>query len=131
MFPYVCLATMPLFCKPNWPRRLATFVKRTYARSFSKRNRQEIRNCKRIAIERAKESHDEINSRTGNGSSIDDGLEEGTDSINSTITCKSVKGVGSKSTRVTKKQKFVVSLLLFHVFLQFFLPYSHFITQVH
>ncbi|KAK9298714.1 hypothetical protein QLX08_008077 [Tetragonisca angustula] len=127
MFPYVCLATMPLFCKPNWPRRLATFVKRTCARSFSKRNRQEIRNCKKIAIERAKESHDEINSRTGNGSSIDDGREEGTDSINSTITCKSVEA--GKSTRVTKKQKFVVSLLLFHVFLQFFLPYSHFITQ--
>ncbi|CAD1479526.1 unnamed protein product, partial [Heterotrigona itama] len=97
---------MPLFCKPNWPRTLATFVKRTYARSLCKRNRQEIRNCKKIAIERAKESHDEINNRTGNGSSIDDGREEGTDSINSTITCKSVKAVVGKSTRVTKKQKF-------------------------
>lgn len=22
MFPYVCLATMPLFCEENWPRKL-------------------------------------------------------------------------------------------------------------
>lgn len=28
MFPYVCLATMPLFCEENWPRKLtSTFWK--------------------------------------------------------------------------------------------------------
>lgn len=32
--------------------------------------------------------------------------------------------------KTTKKQKFVVSLLLCHVALQFFLPYSHFISKV-
>lgn len=130
MFPLVCLATMPLFCNPNWPRRLGTFIKRNYARSFSKKS-QQIRNYKKIAMERIKESYDEINDETGNGSSIDDGNQEGTNSISSTIIRKHIKGISSKSTRVTKKQKFVVSLLLFHVFLQFFLPYSHFITKVH
>lgn len=128
MFPLVCLATMPLFCNPNWPRRLGKFIKRNYARSFSKKSR-EIRSYKKIAMERVKESYDEINDESGNGSSIDDGNQEGTNSISSTITCKYIKGISSKSTRVTKKQKFVVSLLLFHVFLQFFLPYSHFITK--
>lgn len=32
--------------------------------------------------------------------------------------------------KVTKKQQFVVSMLLLHIALQFFLPYSHFITKV-
>lgn len=26
MFPYVCLATMPLFCDVNWPRKFAAIV---------------------------------------------------------------------------------------------------------
>jgi hypothetical protein len=25
MFPYVCLATMPLFCRVDWPRRLGLY----------------------------------------------------------------------------------------------------------
>lgn len=28
MFPYVCLATMPLFCRVDWPRRLGLYFKR-------------------------------------------------------------------------------------------------------
>ena len=27
MFPYVCLATMPIFCKANWPRKLLVYTK--------------------------------------------------------------------------------------------------------
>lgn len=27
MFPYVCLATMPLFCHVDWPRRLGLYFK--------------------------------------------------------------------------------------------------------
>lgn len=29
MFPYVCIATMPLFCEPNWPRKLEKIFKVT------------------------------------------------------------------------------------------------------
>lgn len=29
MFPYVCLATMPLFCEENWPRKLVRFFWRS------------------------------------------------------------------------------------------------------
>lgn len=25
MFPYVCMATMPLFCRVDWPRRLGLY----------------------------------------------------------------------------------------------------------
>lgn len=28
MFPYVCLATMPLFCSVDWPRRLRFFFRK-------------------------------------------------------------------------------------------------------
>lgn len=128
MFPYVCLATMPLFCKPNWPRRLGFFLKRKSYFSFSAKI-QDIKICNKATIDLPKESHDNL---SGNGSSIDNGNREGTNSINSTITCKNTKRIDrGKSAKVTRKQKFVVSLLLFHVFLQFFLPYSHFITKVH
>ncbi|XP_006616444.1 vitamin K-dependent gamma-carboxylase [Apis dorsata] len=126
MFPYVCLATMPLFCKPNWPRRLGIFLKRKSYFSFSAKI-QDIKICNKATIDLPKESHDNL---SGNGSSIDNGNREGTNSINSTITCKNTKRIDrGKSAKVTRKQKFVVSLLLFHVFLQFFLPYSHFITK--
>lgn len=129
MFPYVCLATMPLFCKPNWPRSLGFFLKRKSYFSFSAKI-QEIKICNKATIDLPKEWHDNLN---GNGSSIDNGNREGTNSINSTINCKYTKRINRerKSAKVTRKQKFVVSLLLFHVFLQFFLPYSHFITKVH
>lgn len=130
MFPIVCLATMPLFCNPNWPRKLGTCIKRIYARLLYKKN-QGIRRCKKIFLRQNKESNDEKNDETVHGSSIDDGNQEGTNPISPTVTPKHIKGICSKSTKVTKKQKFVVSLLLFHVFLQFFLPYSHFITKVH
>jgi hypothetical protein len=45
------------------------------------------------------------------------------------ITCKKARET-QQSSEVTKRQKFVVSLLLCHIALQFFLPYSHFITKV-
>lgn len=44
-------------------------------------------------------------------------------------TCKKLRG-RQQSPKATKKQKFVVSLLLCHIVLQFFLPYSHFISKV-
>lgn len=28
MFPYVCLATMPLFCRVDWPRKLELYFSR-------------------------------------------------------------------------------------------------------
>ncbi|OAD57753.1 Vitamin K-dependent gamma-carboxylase, partial [Eufriesea mexicana] len=128
MFPYVCLVTMPLFCDPDWPRRLRTFVKNNYVPSFFTKNR-DFKSHDKAAIDRANESWDERNNRTSKESSIADADREGTNPTDPTITRKRAREICSKSAKVTKKQKFVVSLLLFHVFLQFFLPYSHFITK--
>lgn len=43
--------------------------------------------------------------------------------------CKKLRGY-QQPPKATKKQKFVVSVLLCHIVLQFFLPYSHFISKV-
>lgn len=46
-----------------------------------------------------------------------------------TNVCKRI-WIAQKSPKNTRKQKFVASLLLCHILLQFFLPYSHFISKV-
>lgn len=43
--------------------------------------------------------------------------------------CKKLRRC-QQSPKATRKQKFVVSVLLCHIVLQFFLPYSHFISKV-
>lgn len=74
MFPYVCLATMPLFCKPNWPRSLGSFLKRNSYFSFSAKI-QDIKICDKGTIDLPKDWHDNLN---GNGPSmIDNGNREG------------------------------------------------------
>ncbi|XP_076269277.1 gamma-glutamyl carboxylase [Rhynchophorus ferrugineus] len=79
MFPYVCLATLPLFCKEDWPRKIWHFLLRK--------------------------------------------------SCNTKETTKEVSSATTKPQMITKKQKLVVGCLFLHMFLQIFLPYSHFITQ--
>ncbi|CAG9768345.1 unnamed protein product [Ceutorhynchus assimilis] len=74
MFPYVCLATLPLFCKEDWPRKV-----------FSKQ--------------------------------FCDKINKGEPKFKAPVK------------KVTLKQKFVVLLLLSHMGIQLFLPYSHFITK--
>ncbi|CAK9798058.1 Vitamin K-dependent gamma-carboxylase [Anthophora plagiata] len=140
MFPYVCLATMPLFCRPDWPRKLGSFLKRYFIPSFLRKNRS-IKKYNEISKNQYEDLREE---RISNEETSMNGIEERsfgeidketdenqgnrTKSTDSTVTCKNIKDIGCESIKVTKKQKFVVSLLLFHVFLQFFLPYSHFIT---
>ncbi|CAL7951877.1 unnamed protein product [Xylocopa violacea] len=121
MFPYVCLATMPLFCSPEWPRKLVSFLKRNCVAPF-------------LANDRSTKSHDETSTDLLGDfceevdNKINNEIQENLKSIKPIITRKD-REIGKKSTKVTRKQKFVVSLLLFHVFLQLFLPYSHFITK--
>ncbi|XP_076163553.1 gamma-glutamyl carboxylase isoform X2 [Ptiloglossa arizonensis] len=147
MFPYVCLATMPLFCDPGWPRRVVSGLKRNCAPFFAQnrsvdRSDESSRNCKRghekdstlvvsqtdeISNEKTLEtSDDELNIETKQDTTE---TREPKADDNTRIVCKGVKEIRPKSTGATKKQKLVVSLLLFHVVLQFFLPYSHFITK--
>ncbi|XP_076618257.1 gamma-glutamyl carboxylase [Colletes latitarsis] len=156
MFPYVCLATMPLFCNADWPRRFNSNVKRNYT-PLSSQNQdmdrydepptksKDIREERTVLIASEKSNDEVSNHETIETLSRELNSEI---SIESTkvknqqdtmlaprhkteirIVYKGVKGTRLKSTGATKKQKLVVSLLLFHVVLQFFLPYSHFITK--
>lgn len=86
MFPWVCLAELPLFYEHNWPRTLWRKLKCTSTISVEKI----------IMIERRRRT-----------SSVNDG------------------NVPSKR---TLKEKFTSFLILIYCCLQFFLPYSHFIT---
>jgi len=45
------------------------------------------------------------------------------------VTSRKIR-IAQQSPNATRKQKFVASLLMCHIVLQFFLPYSHFISKV-
>ena len=153
MFPYVCLATMPLFCNVDWPRKIIawftgssiyvsnyeTYENNTNNLSTSIESSSNIEDTKK---EKNKEILDEketdsVSDRTALNAKIEkkkshkEGGENWSESEEQKVSAWRHKiGEKKKLPRVTKKKKFVVSLLLLHVMLQFFLPYSHFITKV-
>ncbi|XP_034183188.2 gamma-glutamyl carboxylase [Osmia lignaria lignaria] len=145
MFPYVCLATMPLFCSTDWPRRFGSFLKDNCVPIFLVQS-QKTKHCDDFSSSSTKDLYekefncneslekaltcDKIQNKTNDKSLIDDEYRKDTiESRKPEMIHKNVKEICIKSTGPTKRQKFVVSLLLFHIFLQFFLPYSHFITK--
>ncbi|XP_046752619.1 vitamin K-dependent gamma-carboxylase [Diprion similis] len=179
MFPYVCLATMPLFCHVDWPTKIeGWFVGRSksHLRSDQVPDQKQHKNqCYNRIGKSMKQSDDFISkekkcfsgeaaSKTESPSVAADTSDDGRSQEDSNVkkcqddstqesdhhNCFSdleLRQLTGKSTlvypkpangrkkklfrkvNVTKKQKFVVGLLLFHVFMQLFLPYSHFITK--
>ncbi|KAL6255246.1 hypothetical protein P5V15_013584 [Pogonomyrmex californicus] len=164
MFPYVCLATMPLFCHADWPRRLELYFKR----------RQKIllinTNSINTNSEKKTDNQEKEPSKSNLKSSLNDEIlcneaifeEKATNEEsdkNYLVKLKSEKKIDKgdndtqlpkssnefdkkeatniykknhqvqQSLKTTKKQKFVALLLLSHIVLQFFLPYSHFISK--
>ncbi|XP_033335453.2 gamma-glutamyl carboxylase isoform X2 [Megalopta genalis] len=148
MFPYVCLATMPLFCSADWPRKCISWFKcnctsiivdsRTIeACDASPANRsendraEEYEDTPRLETKFIARRKDDLETDKGTEGAIKeqrDSAREHDDGNNRTV-CRRTREVESRPRGATKRQKFVVSLLLFHVALQFFLPYSHFITK--
>ncbi|XP_039307001.1 vitamin K-dependent gamma-carboxylase isoform X2 [Solenopsis invicta] len=162
MFPYVCLATMPLFCRVDWPRRFglcfrwkqrivsvnvnsidANGLKETdsQAKETLKSNlilpsNEFLRNKE---IHKKKTTNEEINENYFVKSKSEKKINEEDNNTQSSknSTQSNEKEATSKKVRIaqqsrkytTRKQKFVTSLLLCHIVLQFFLPYSHFISK--
>lgn len=162
MFPYVCLATMSLFCSTDWPRRLgfyfswkreilltdvnltnANSVKETDSQikeslsSDSSASNETLHNKTMDKEKRMKEkvdkndfvkseSNKEIDKKDNDIQSSKNSIES--DKKEATSICKKLRG-SQQSSKATKRQKFVVSLLLCHIVMQFFLPYSHFISK--
>ena len=111
MFPYVCLATMPLFCRNDWPRKFEQLVKQPPTIGSTKRLAVCKRNCWDFKDNDKPDGYRERKKLTFSGS------------------CDCGNG-GGDGLKVKKRQKFVVFTLILYVALQFFLPYSHFVTKV-
>lgn len=105
MFPYVCLATMPLFCRVDWPRKLLE----------ARTHRREKFNGESCSSRKSRDYFFKDNDGQSDVADVQD---------------KANDGMRNKKRRVSRKQKLVVAMLLLHVGLQFFLPYSHFVTKV-
>ncbi|XP_076642244.1 gamma-glutamyl carboxylase [Halictus rubicundus] len=130
MFPYVCLATMPLFCNADWPRKCISYFKHDCTsilaenRAIEHESIEDTLKPQTNFSARGKVDFETDNKLKNAIKEQDDrSLERKHEDRNIRTVCKRTKE------GATKRQKFVVSLLLFHVALQFFLPYSHFITK--
>ncbi|XP_046392645.1 vitamin K-dependent gamma-carboxylase [Ischnura elegans] len=106
MFPYVCLATMPVFCNADWPRTFQRWVEERL-KWFSCLPVRNMRFPWRSDIPLQKASCC-IYPRSGNGKKGKD-QEEGPP--------------------LSLKHHLIAALLVTHMGLQVFLPYSHFITK--
>ncbi|XP_024877987.1 vitamin K-dependent gamma-carboxylase [Temnothorax curvispinosus] len=164
MFPYVCLTTMPLFCRVDWPRRLGLYFRRKQkilsvnANLIDANNERETDsqaeesmkpNClvlpsneisyneaihKEKATSEGKNENYSVKSKSEKKTDKKDNdtqLSNNSIKPNEKETTSIYKKVQitRQSSKATRKQKFVASLLLCHVVLQFFLPYSHFISK--
>ncbi|XP_014477597.1 PREDICTED: vitamin K-dependent gamma-carboxylase [Dinoponera quadriceps] len=162
MFPYVCLATMPLFCRTDWPRKLGLYFIWRREVSAADVNPIHVDSAKanddqteelpksdssvsssseilddRTTHEERKERNRDYFTETESKEEINEGDSGNKQLLENTIEPSEEEAVNvrekipriRRATKVTKKQKFVVSVLLCHIALQFFLPYSHFISK--
>ncbi|KAG7208609.1 hypothetical protein KM043_014817 [Ampulex compressa] len=156
MFPYVCLATMPLFCSVDWPRRLrAWFVHCLASPPLETQNGKclnktpkidsncdlspailsttSAKNCdcrpKDLKLKKDTETETRNLSLEVANSVSKSPQNSVLRDVHQIKAILRMNRAASDTQKVTKRQKFVVSLLLLHVALQFFLPYSHFITK--
>ncbi|KAF3702100.1 Vitamin K-dependent gamma-carboxylase [Channa argus] len=100
MFPYTMLATSPLFCYPDWPRRF-----------FS-----HFPECLRVALPITKHN-----------------IESSTSCVYPEVHTTSIERQGvppvTKPSKLRLRQKLGAIFTILYIIEQFFLPYSHFITQ--
>ncbi|KAL0099045.1 hypothetical protein PUN28_020235 [Cardiocondyla obscurior] len=163
MFPYVCLATMPLFCRADWPRRLGLYFKRSQktllvnVNSIDGNNVEEIDSqgnkfikspclispsnkisCNEVLYEENLTSKEKDKNylvklkfkKKINEKESDNELSKNLINLNEIdAACFYKKLRAARLPKATRKQKFVASLLLCHIALQLFLPYSHFISK--
>uniref|UniRef100_A0ABD2W199 Vitamin K-dependent gamma-carboxylase lumenal domain-containing protein n=1 Tax=Trichogramma kaykai TaxID=54128 RepID=A0ABD2W199_9HYME len=122
MFPYVCLATMPLFCRRyDWPRKL--FQRKGGPRLHSPTTTTTTASAEPM-MRYADRGDDNNSSKSGKK---DLPLVRDNDRVG-TMSRRRERRKRAVMT-VSKSQRLVVALLMAHVALQLFLPYSHFVTK--
>lgn len=150
MFPWVCLATMPLFYPFDWPKTLTATLIKTKASI-----------CKRISHQKNQESEAKIEEEEIKSDDIDiidnyllndqyndkdkaevkevhEEISDDSEDKPNKETLNEKLEMNGKGNRAVKKinvpgydkKKVTVYLIIFYVLTQAFLPYSHFITQV-
>ncbi|XP_024943980.1 vitamin K-dependent gamma-carboxylase isoform X2 [Cephus cinctus] len=142
MFPYVCLATMPLFCHTDWPRKIFSYFSRNSTCSSDYENLEtasetsEDTEITKECIKQEKSISENFIKTTENNDTLkkhqknyENTTDENCQKNQQSEQTQNPTSKQSEKPPVNIKQKFVVALLLCHVVLQFFLPYSHFITK--
>lgn len=167
MFPWVCLATMPLFYPFDWPRSVAYYFRTYHTKIYNcvhgkigQIKQKHICECKSKVLNKDINSHVEESGEKSKKCETDssDSLEtaksnkvdETTNNKNEIIQTESKDLDGEEkhdSNRdnirnddeitfkelATKKdcsKKTTICVIALYVFIQAFLPYSHFITKV-
>lgn len=102
MFPWTCLAELPLFYEVDWPRKVIGRV-----RKFMGRTPKEVVKEKEVVK-----------------NSVPEKIEE-EDPIDLCVPCK----VKQKQRKIYRKQRKTVLAIFAYIALQLFLPFSHFITK--
>lgn len=116
IFPYAMLATMPIYCSPDWPKKSIMTLLPRWRHYFSLDTplKYSASNCyydcsdeSIIQDDIQKQSHDTTADKNGTVRTTNKGIQ-----------------------RFGFRDRMTVVILGFYVCLQLFLPYSHFITQV-
>ncbi|KAM3961558.1 vitamin K-dependent gamma-carboxylase-like [Aphomia sociella] len=136
MFPWVCLATMPLYYPFDWPKVFMTQCKKYLLKIRSKfykrfsifkieKTCQCKTNNKNVEKNETKKIVQEIK-----GDALDS-THDGKYSEKPDFNAEKAKidDNNDDESKVDKRKKITVCLILFHVLTQAFLPFSHFITK--
>lgn len=156
MFPWVCLATMPLYYPFDWPKRVIAYAKTHYIRiknciTFKVNELTTNKICHYISSDRdsTKNVKDNNEEQSTNPNENPDKFAEETnkdetketskqedETENKDALCKNQLPVMKDVATATDsnddnlKKKRTIYLIAFYVLLQAFLPFSHFITKV-
>lgn len=166
MFPWVCLATMPLFYPFDWPKTIASYAFNYYTklkRSFcykiqqyrmksdcdckinnSDNDKAEDETMKVVEKEDSSKSKHNIKTAETNTdiddkvndsnekANIDNVFDQDKDKITKIDEQKPINEPEKSNSSIennSNKNKVTIYLILLYVFIQAFLPYSHFITK--
>lgn len=150
MFPWVCLATMPVFYPPDWPKLATKFVNEkmsAISNSVFDYIKKIIDNESKCKCMSEKVDGKDFTNEEQNGQELDFNeddevflAEEKSNDINDNFLCNNNSADPNPtehSLDSSIKQEngptyscFTINLIIIFVFLQAFLPYSHFITKV-
>lgn len=103
MFPYAMLATLPLFCAYNWPKKLFSHLPNVMAKIVPSHNDPQTN----VHCVYPSSAEPEVKQQQGEK-----------------------KKTSERHQTPSLKHKALVSIVLVYMGIQLFLPYSHFITKV-